>query len=195
MIPDLAPALAALRRGEVVGVPTDTVYGLAVAIDRPDGLERLMALKGRPEDKAVPILAASLDEAAALGVFPPEAVAVAGRHWPGPVTIVVGRTPGSPSWVGDAAADTVGLRVPDHPVALALLEASGPLAVSSANRSGAAAAPDHSAAAAEFGTEVAVYLPGAGRADCASTVLSAVTTPIRVLRPGPVPWPEGDTDG
>ena len=116
----------------MIGIPTDTVYGIGVDPMQEDALQRLYQIKGRPEDKPIPILAASLADARGFGMID-DAV---GKYWPGPLTVVVRRMPATPRWIGDLARDTVAVRVPDHPVALALLARSGPLAVTSANRSG-----------------------------------------------------------
>ena len=93
-----------------------------------------------------------------------------------------------PAWVGDDADDSVGVRIPDHPTALALLEVFGPLAVTSANRSGEEPAVDADGAEAALGGAVAVYLSGASRGETPSTVVDLTRPEARVLRAGPVPW-------
>jgi tRNA A37 threonylcarbamoyladenosine synthetase subunit TsaC/SUA5/YrdC len=90
------------------------------------------------------------------------------------------------NWVGDRQRSTVGIRVPDHPIALELLEGSGPLAVTSANRSGGAEAKDDVEARSVFGSEVAIYLPGVAPGGEASTVVDATGARLAVLREGPV---------
>jgi tRNA A37 threonylcarbamoyladenosine synthetase subunit TsaC/SUA5/YrdC len=102
--------------------------------------------------------------------------------------MVVRRVAGLPDWLGDAARGSVGIRVPDHPGALALLAAAGPLAVTSANRSGEAPAADDAGARAMFGTRVAAYLPGSGSNLAPSTVVDFTGVVPRVLRAGPVAW-------
>jgi len=188
---DLAQAVAALQKGAVVGMPTDTVYGLAADPFSEQAVAALFALKGRPAVKPIPLLAASVEHAARLGRFEGAALAAARAHWPGALTLVVPRAAGLPDWVGDPVRGSVGLRVPDHPAALALLAASGPLAVTSANRSGEAPAADATTARAMFGSRVAAYLPGAGAKSAPSTVVDFTGPTPRVLRLGPVAW-EGE---
>lgn len=188
---DLAQVVAALRKGAVVGLPTDTVYGLAADPFSKEAMGALFALKGRAVVKPVALLAASTEHAARIGIIAGGALEAARAHWPGPLTIVVPRVPGLPDWVGDPARDSVGLRVPDHSGALALLAAAGPLAVTSANRSGESPARDDAAARAMFGARVAAYLPGLGSDVEPSTVVDFTGAKPRVLRSGPVPWEEG----
>ena len=181
---DLAPALAALHRGLVIGLPTDTVYGIAVDPERERALRLLYEVKGRPDDKPIPILAANLADARGFGVIDD----VVAPHWPGPLTVVVRRMPAVPSWIGDRVRGTVAIRVPNHPVALEILARFGPLAVTSANRSGAEPAADDVAARAALGSAVAVYLPGRGTGGAASTVVDLSGPKAIVVRPGPVAW-------
>jgi L-threonylcarbamoyladenylate synthase len=188
---DLAAVVAALRRGAVVGLPTDTVYGLGADPWSHEAVAALFAVKGRPAIKPIPLLAASVEQARRLGVLSGPALAAVQAHWPGALTVVVRRVPGLPDWVGDRRRDSVGLRVPDHPAALALLGVSGPLAVTSANRSGEAPAGDHLAARVMFGDRVAAYLPGSGSKSAPSTVLDFTGAVPRVLRAGPVMWEAG----
>lgn len=185
---DLAAAVAALRRGAVVGIPTDTVYGLAADPFSREAVALLFALKGRPAIKPIPLLAASVEQAARVGVLAGAARQAAERHWPGALTLVVPRVPELPDWVGNPSRDSVGIRVPDHPAALALLAEAGPLAVTSANRSGATPAADEAGARAIFAGRVAAYLPGAGAGGAPSTVVDFTGRAPRVLRAGPVAW-------
>ncbi|MBM3694602.1 MAG: threonylcarbamoyl-AMP synthase [Actinobacteria bacterium] len=185
---DLAQAVAALRKGAVVGLPTDTVYGLGADPFSAEAVASLFALKGRPAVKPIPILTASVEHAARLGVIEGAALEAARAYWPGALTVVVPRVPGLPEWVGDPEGDSVGIRVPDHPAALALLTASGPLAVTSANRSGEVPAVDAAGARAMFGARVAAYLPGPGGGLAPSTVVDFTGPAPRVVRSGPVVW-------
>lgn len=182
----LDAAIRALRRGLVVGLPTDTVYGIGADPWQEAAVAALFALKGRPEVKPIPILAAEAGAVAGLAVLDGEALDAARRHWPGPLTLVVPRAPGLPSWLGDPSDDTIAVRVPAHPVALELLRRWGPLAVTSANRSGEAPAVDDRAAADVLGGGVAVYLPGVAGGGEASTVVHAVGPRLRIVRPGPI---------
>lgn len=179
-------ALAALRRGGIVGVPTDTVYGLAADPFRQDALEGIFVLKGRPQVKPLAILVASIDQAIGLAQFTDRALDLADRHWPGALTLVVPRLDTTPDWLGHRQRRTVGLRCPDHPVALELLESSGPLAVTSANISGQAAAQNDGEARDLFGDAVEVYLEGEAPGGVASTIIDLTEPDPLVLREGPI---------
>lgn len=182
----ITEAVAALADGTIVGMPTDTVYGLAVDPQMPDAVAELYDLKGRPAGKPVGILVASVDQARSMVDLPRWAVALADRHWPGALTLVARPLVVLPDWVGNAQTGTVGVRVPDHPVAQELLATAGPLAVTSANLSGGDECQDDVSARAVFGDAVAVYLAGRCPGGQASTVVDATgATPV-VLRPGPV---------
>jgi L-threonylcarbamoyladenylate synthase len=179
-------AVAALKRGEIVGVPTDTLYGLAADPFRQDALETIFTLKGRPGVKPLAILVASIEQGMTLASFSDRALDLAERHWPGALTLVLPRLDTAPEWLGHPERRTVGLRCPRHPVALDLLEAAGPLAVTSANVTGQAAAVDDSEARALFGDSVAVYLEGEAPAGQASTIIDLTEPSPLVLREGPV---------
>ncbi len=128
-------ALRILRAGGLAAFPTDTVYGLgALAFDGP-AVESIYAAKDRPVEKAIPILIADADDLDKVAVdVPPMARILAARFWPGPLTLVVPKQPTLPEAI--SATTTVAVRIPDHPVARALLRAAGPMAVTSANLSG-----------------------------------------------------------
>lgn len=180
----LEVAVTALAEGGVVGVPTETVYGLAVDPHDRKALARLAALKGRDPRKPIALLGASLSDLEAFGEITAPARQLAVTHWPGPLTLVVAAR-GS-DVVGDPERGTIGLRVPDHPITLDLLARTGPLAVTSANLSGHPEALDDAAARVLFGDEVAVFLPGAAVEGTGSTVVDTTVDPPRVLRRGPV---------
>ncbi len=135
----LERATAALVAGAVVGVPTDTVYGLAVRAQSAAAVEGLFALKGRPETVAIAVLVAGVDQAATLTDVLTDAAhpaaTLAARFWPGPLTLVVDRRSGLDLALGGDET-SIGLRVPDLPAVRALAAAVGPLAVTSANRHG-----------------------------------------------------------
>jgi L-threonylcarbamoyladenylate synthase len=178
-------AIAALHAGEVVAIPTDTVYGIAVSGSTPGGLERLFAAKGRPPDKAIVLLLADLDQVAALAVTTPTSEALARAFWPGGLTLVLARRsgldPDAPS------AETVGLRVPDHEAPRTIARALGPLPTTSANRSGEPEARDAGEIAATFGEAVALVLDGGpAPGGPASTVVDASGPIARILRPGAI---------
>lgn len=133
----LDPAVSALDRGELVAFPTETVYGLGADGLNPDAVHRIFLVKGRPQDNPLILHVASLEEAWKLCREVPEAARVlAERFWPGPLTMVLPAAHHIPSVV-TAGLDTVGIRVPSHPIALKLLRSfAGPIAAPSANRSG-----------------------------------------------------------
>jgi len=179
--PTIGVAVEALRAGLVVGVPTDTVYGVGVDPRNPDALTALVDLKGRAPDRPFPVLVASIDQALTLGILNDSARRLAAEHWPGPLTLVVPAAGVAPGTEG-----TIGLRVPAHPTALALLETAGPLAVTSANLSGEREARDDRQARSIFGGKVAVYLKGRSPGGVASTVIDCTQTSPVILRAGPV---------
>ncbi len=182
----IAEASDVIARGEIVGLPTDTVYGLAVDPWTEGAMARLIRLKGRSSDKPVGLLVASLDQADEIGIIGEHARRLATGHWPGALTLVVKPRVALPTWIGDSQTLTVALRVPAHDVALALLSLSGPLAVTSANRSGEREALTDVEAYEIFGDEVPVYLVGESTGGVASTVVDATGPTLRVLRQGPV---------
>lgn len=190
---DVAAAAAALRRGDLVVLPTDTVYGVGADPANPAAVNRLFAAKGRPEDKAIPVLVAGLDQARSVAVIEGRAENLAREHWPGPLTLVLARASGFDADLGGTDDATVAVRVPEHPMALELLRAAGPLAVTSANRSGEPAAATVAEARAQLGEAVAVYLDGGPSRGVASTVAKVTPEGIEILREGSLDL--GGTDG
>lgn len=179
-------AVSAIRAGLIVGMPTDTVYGVGVDPNNQEAVSSLFELKGRPEHKPVGLLAASLSQAKTIVEIDGAAEELAAEHWPGALTLVVRPKVILADWVGDEQRRTVGIRVPDHPLVRELLEAAGPLSVTSANRSGEPEALTDAEARRMFGDEVAVYLPGSSPGGQASTVVDVTEGEIAVLRRGPV---------
>ena len=186
MIPELGEAVEAVRSGLIVGLPTDTVYGVGVDPTDLDAVASLFELKGRPAHKPVGLLAASLEQASSIAVIRDEAAGLAAEHWPGALTLIVRPRVVLSDWAGDQQQTTVGIRVPDHPVARDLLQATGPLSVTSANRSGEPEAMSDVEAREIFGDEVAIYLPGTSPGGEASTVVDVTGTDMVVLRRGPI---------
>jgi L-threonylcarbamoyladenylate synthase len=188
LVPDeagVARAAGLLRSGELVAFPTDTVYGIGCRVGDPEALARLFGAKRRPPEKAVPWLVASLAEVARLGFRADEqAERLAERFWPGALTLIVPAVDGA---AGQA------FRVPDHAVSLALLAAAGPLAVSSANRSGEPEALDADDVAIAFAgsDEPAATLDG-GRVPggVASSVVDLTGPRPRLVREGALPRAE-----
>ncbi len=181
-------AVAAFRVGGLVAMPTDTVYGIGVALDTPEGLRRLFAAKDRPLDRAIVLLVADLAQAAAIGVISPAARVLAERFWPGGLTIVVPQVPdsGLPAALTGGAA-TIGLRVPDHDCPRELARALGPLPVTSANLSGRQEARDAAGVMAQLGDRVDLILDGGpARGGVPSTVVDCSGEWPRLLRAGAV---------
>lgn len=182
-------AISVLRAGGVVAVPTDTVYGIAVALDTPGGIERLFAAKRRPPDKAIALLLADVEQATSIGELTPAATALARAFWPGGLTLVVPRREDVPlpaALTGDALAPgaipTVGLRVPDHDAPRALARALGPLPTTSANRSGEPELPDADSIEAELGGALDLILDGGMAAGGPASTVVDCTGPEPVIR-------------
>lgn len=185
----LAAAVEALRRGGVVGLPTDTVYGIAVALDTPGGIERLFAVKDRPPDRAIMVLADSLDQVAPEVEIPPAARVLAAACWPGGLTLVLPLRPGAtlPPALSAGTA-TLGVRVPDHPVPRAIARAIGPIPATSANRHGEPPALDGSAVVRALGDRLDLVVDGGtARGGTSSTVVDCSTGPPTILRAGALP--------
>jgi L-threonylcarbamoyladenylate synthase len=183
-------AASAVLAGLAIVFPTDTVYGLGTRPDISDATERLFEAKRRPARLSLPVLTASADQAFAVAERTEAAAALADRFWPGPLTLVLHRSPTSGAWYLGEREDSVGVRVPDHPISEALLRATGPLATTSANISGRPPLLDQQALVEAFGESVAVYLllPPGDRppGQPASTVVD-LTGPVPLLvRAGPI---------
>jgi len=181
-----------LAAGGAVAFPTDTVYGIAVALDTPGGIERLFAAKQRPLDKAIALLIADASQASEIGEMNPAAKALADAFWPGGLTLVLPlRADRSLPAVlmGDATISQpkVGLRVPDHDAPRALARAVGPLPTTSANRSGEPEAHDADELEAQLGPALDLILDGGpAHGGPASTVVDTTTEPVRILREGAI---------
>lgn len=178
-------ASLAVNQGQLVVIPTDTVYGVGADAFSPEAVARLLAAKGRGREMPPPVLVSSAHTLDALAADVPEwvRVLVAG-FWPGPLTVVCHQQP-SLRWDLGETRGTVAVRMPDHEVALAVLERTGPLAVSSANLSGQPAALDAEEAEAMLGEAVEVYVDS-GRTPGSepSTIIDATGEDCRVLRLG-----------
>ena len=181
----IATAALAIQRGQLVVLPTDTVYGVGADAFDADAVRLLLAAKGRGREMPPPVLvsAATTLDALAVGV-PSYARALINELWPGPLTLVCHQQPSLQWDLGDTRG-TVAVRMPDHDVALELLARTGPLAVSSANRSGLPAALDADAAEAMLGSSVEVILDdGATPGPEPSTIVDVTGAQGRVLRIG-----------
>jgi L-threonylcarbamoyladenylate synthase len=180
-------AMVAVHRGELVVLPTDTVYGVGADAFSAAAVAGLLAAKGRGRDLPVPVLVDSAQLLAGLAATVPAAAdRLAEAFWPGPLTIVVRQSPHL-AWDLGETRGTVAVRMPAHPLALELLASTGPLAVSSANRTGEPPAQTATDARAQLGDSVAVYLdagptPGA----VPSTIVDLTDERPRLLRLGTI---------
>ena len=182
---DIEAAARAAMAGALIVLPTDTVYGIAARPDAPDAMERLFQAKGRSHEVAIAVLAASPLEARQVASHDERATRLARRVWPGPVTLVLPRAPRSAGWTLGGNPATIGVRVPNHSVAIDVLSRTGPLAVSSANRSGDETPATCEALRAVFADRVAAYLCDAGELRSRpSTVVDLTADEPLVLRDG-----------
>jgi L-threonylcarbamoyladenylate synthase len=184
----LDAAAAAIADGRLVLLPTDTVYGVAADAFTPAAVTSLLAAKNRGRTMPVPVLIGEASTLAGLVLhLPSVANDLAQAFWPGGLTLVVEHAP-SLAWdLGDAEG-TVAVRLPDDDLTRDLLRRTGPLAVSSANRSGRPAATTAQEAEAQLGAHAAVVLDGGPRAESAASTIVDCTGPVpRVLRVGAIP--------
>jgi tRNA threonylcarbamoyl adenosine modification protein (Sua5/YciO/YrdC/YwlC family) len=183
----ISAAVTTVQAGGLVVLPTDTVYGLGADAFSPDAVAALLAAKGRGRDMPPPVLVGSVRAAAALtqtlGAFGQDLI---DEFWPGPLTLVL-KASSSLQWdLGDTNG-TVAVRMPLHPVALELLRRTGPMAVSSANKTGAPATTTAAEAEEQLGDSVEVYLDGGACADnVPSTIVDLTGGMPRVLRAGAI---------
>jgi L-threonylcarbamoyladenylate synthase len=191
----VAAAAEAIVAGRLVGVPTETVYGVACALT-DEAIEHLLRAKGRPPQKGITVLVDSVDQAAALAELPVAARRLADRFWPGPLTLVVpARVEAGLPMLLTGPRFTVGLRLPDHEIPRALARLLGPLPLTSANRSGEPDATDAEAVVAALGETIDIVIdagptPG-GVPSSVVAVGEAIADPgggdaplVRVLREG-----------
>lgn len=187
-VTSVADVAHALERGRVVGIPTDTVYGLAAALSRPAAVDELFVLKGRPRDLAIPVLVADLAQAETVaGVSDPRLTVLADQFWPGALTVAVRRGAGSDVVLGGDPT-TVGVRCPDDDVIRALCRRVGPLAVTSANPHAGPPATTAEELSSIFGDQVIVVLDGGLRDEPPSTVVSIAEGEPRCVREGRIPF-------
>lgn len=178
-------ALKVLEEGGVVAFPTDTVYGVGVRAFDVDGIERLYNIKGRERSKAIAILIAEVTQLEQIAEADKTAHILAKKFWPGPVTLVLPRKPQVPE--GLAQGPTIGIRVPDHPVARKLLAAAGPMAVTSANSSGERNALDAGEVLAQLGGRIDLVIDGGHTpGNQPSTVVDLTEREPKFLRIGSV---------
>jgi tRNA threonylcarbamoyl adenosine modification protein (Sua5/YciO/YrdC/YwlC family) len=183
----LSAAARAVQRGRLVLLPTDTVYGVGADAFSAEAVARLLSAKGRGRQMPPPVLVSAKTTLEALAVDVPEwARALVDELWPGPLTLVLRQQP-SLQWDLGETRGTVAVRMPDHDVALALLARTGPLAVSSANRTGLPAATDADAAEEMLGQAARILLDaGPTPGPVPSTIVDCTGDEGRVLRLGVV---------
>jgi L-threonylcarbamoyladenylate synthase len=183
----LAAAAAAVLAGELVVLPTDTTYGLGADAFSPAAVSRLVAVKGQEHPAPPAVLVGSVRAATALvedlGEYGQQLI---DEFWPGGLTLVC-RAARTLSWDLGSNRGTVSVRMPEHPIALALLRETGPMAVTSANLAGKPPAVNCSAALAQLGNDVSVYLDGGQLPEAKPSTIVDLTSDIpRLLRPGAI---------
>jgi L-threonylcarbamoyladenylate synthase len=192
---DIRNAAATLDAGGVVAMPTETVYGLAARIDRPAGVRRVFDLKQRPLFDPLIVHVASVSQAKRVTrAWPAAADRLAARFWPGPLTLVLPKADEVDPLI-TAGLDTVGVRMPNHPLALALIDAAGPVAAPSANRFGRTSPTTPAHVRDEFpGVDLMILEGGECQVGVESTVVrlseGATGTLVEILRPGQVTAPD-----
>jgi L-threonylcarbamoyladenylate synthase len=182
----LTRALLLLQSGGLVAFPTDTVYGLGAPLQNSDSIAQLYQVKGRQITKAIAVLLGSFTDLELVAQEVNEiARRLSERFWPGPLTLVVPRRPGLPEML--SSGPTIGVRMPDHPLALTLLRQSGPLAVTSANLSGWANAVTALEVLAQLDGSIPLILDGGpSPGGSPSTVVDCTGSTLVILRQGPI---------
>lgn len=181
-------AIEVLRAGGIVAIPTDTVYGIAIALDAQDGVARLFEAKRRPPDRAIMLLIDDARQAGEVGMMGPAALALAAAGWPGGLTLVLPRRPGValPAAL-TGGAPTIGVRLPDHPAPRALARGVGPLPTTSANLAGQPAATTADQVVDQLGDVVDLVLDGGpAPGGTASTVVDCSDDRPRLIRAGAI---------
>ena len=185
---NLELAIDAIRNGEVVGIPTETVYGIGVDPYSQTAVDKIFSLKERSEKKPLSILISSFHEIQKLNVTTsiPDVVEL---YWPGPLTIIVETSNDFANGVGTKEPSSIGVRVPENELAINLLKQTGPLAVTSANISGKEDFTSDEQVRAAFGDEISHYLSGESLHGNGATVVDLRVDGGEVLRQGPLKWP------
>lgn len=187
----LDEAAARIRRGELVAFPTETVYGLGASALDAAAVSKIFEKKGRPMTSPLIVHVSSIEMARSIvKEFPPEAEELARKYWPGPLTLVLPKSPAIPDVV-TAGLPTVGIRVPSHPIALKLIDAAGvPIAAPSANKFMELSPTTAEHVREAFGDEVPVLDGGPCAVGIESTVVSCIGGKLELLRPGMVSFGE-----
>ena len=187
---NLKEAGKAIRRGELVAFPTETVYGLGADATNDEAVKNIYKAKGRPSNNPLIVHVTSLEQAYAYGIFDDRAKKLATKFWPGPISIIVERSPNCPlSKTVSAGGNTVAIRMPAHPISRQLLEAAGgPVAAPSANKSGGISPtlPQH--VKQSLGDKIYMLIDGgACLVGVESSVISVLPNePVKILRPGSI---------
>jgi L-threonylcarbamoyladenylate synthase len=185
----IAEAARLIRAGELVAMPTETVYGLAADAGNGEAVARIYEAKGRPSFNPLIVHVSGIEQAREIGRFEDEAVLLTERHWPGPLTLVVPLREGAAiASLVTAGLATIALRVPAHPAMRDLLEAVGrPLAAPSANASGRISPTRAAHVLSSLGGHIPLIVDGGATAlGLESTIVAATGGPLRLLRPGPI---------
>jgi L-threonylcarbamoyladenylate synthase len=179
-------ALAVLKAGGLVAFPTDTVYGVGALAFDGKAIESIYAAKDRPVEKAIPVLIDAVEDLEKVAIDIPEAAhRLASRFWPGPLTILVPKRPDLPESV--SATATVGVRIPDHELARTLLRAAGPMAVTSANISGAQSPVDAAEVYEQLKGRIPLIIDGGKTpGGIPSTLVDCTARALKILREGPI---------
>ena len=185
---NLGDAINAVKEGKIIGIPTETVYGIGVDPYSQSAVDKIFDLKERSLDKPLSVLISSYEEISKLDVVSkiPDVVEL---YWPGPLTIIVETKAKFANGVGTNNPLTIGIRVPDNELAIELLKNTGPLAVTSANISGNENILNHIDAENEFGSKIAIYLEGESVLGSGSTIVDFTKDEWEILREGPLKWP------
>jgi L-threonylcarbamoyladenylate synthase len=185
---NIQKAIACIKNEEVVGIPTETVYGIGVDPLSQAAVDKIFNLKEREENKPLSILVHSFHDLIKLKIISkvPEIVEL---YWPGPLTIIVESELNFADGVGTKNPNSIGIRVPDNELALELLKKTGPLAVTSANISGQEDITNEKDAESVFGDKIGHYLQGSALHGSGSTIVDFRDEEFKVIREGPLKWP------
>lgn len=185
---NIQKAIACIKNEEVVGIPTETVYGVGVDPHCQAAVDKIFNLKERDENKPLSILLHSFQDLINLKIISkvPEIVEL---YWPGPLTIIVESELNFADGVGTKNPNSIGVRVPDNELTLELLKKTGPLAVTSANISGQEDITNEKDAESVFGNKIGHYLQGSALHGSGSTIVDFRDEEFKVIREGPLKWP------
>ncbi|WNY25829.1 L-threonylcarbamoyladenylate synthase [Methanolapillus millepedarum] len=178
-------AAAALMSGQVIAFPTDTVYGLGASVFDAKAVEKIYQIKERPSEKPLSVLIGSADDMKQIAAdVPAVALLLAEKFWPGPLTIILNKNSKIPDNV-TCGKKTVGLRVPNHPVALSLIQKTGPLACPSANLSGKKDPKSAADVLADLDGKIDILIDGGEtKIQISSTIIDLTENPPKILRQG-----------